>query len=163
MQSTFKGTLITLRRRSLVFLTHKVGLPYFKLFRKRVRFDYTLASLQTFPKDSVGFHLYCFLKNNHLSLLPYYEKHDIKHVVLGYPPTEKGEVCLQCFMLANGRRTFPVLVAVVFGMLTMPAYWPDFKEAFMRGYNNKSLRDVKWTDLLPFSTTAIQALLLQAK
>lgn len=147
----------------LIWLTHSVGMPYFKLVRKPIVFDYTMDDLGQMPTDTVGYNLFVFLKENDLHLLPYYEKHDIKHIVLGYPPTECGEVCLQCFMLANGRYTLPVLIAVVFGCLTMPEYWSQFWIAIKRGWNNKSLQQVTWFDLLPFSFKGIQSMLLQPK
>lgn len=155
--------IIQLRQQVLVWLTHKVGMPYFRLMRKPTNFPYAIADLEQFPSASVGQHLHHFLTHHNLDLLPYYEKHDIKHVLLGYPPTESGEVCLQCFMWANGRRTLPVLIAVMFGWLTMPEYWTDFRAAFKRGRANKSLQGVSWFDLLPFSLAAIQRILIQPK
>lgn len=152
-----------IRTQILVFLTHKIGMPYFKLVRKPVAFPYQIKELQQYPEQTVAHQLYKFLHDHQLDLLPYYEKHDIKHVLLDYPPTEKGEVSLQCFMLANGRITLPVLLAVGFGLLTMPEYWRDFGKAFRRGYQNKSLQNLNWFDLLPFSKQAIQAIILQPK
>lgn len=153
--------LQTYRERFLVFLTHKVGMPYFRLFRPAVDFRYSLDELQQLPQDTVGYRLYDFLEHHQLELLPYYEKHDIKHIILGYPPTESGEVSLQCFMLANGRYTLPVILAVLFGFCTMPDYWSDFIRALKRGYANKSLQQVRWFDLLPFNINIVQDLLLQ--
>lgn len=147
----------------LVFMTHKIGMPYFKLMRKPVSFPYQIQDLKQYEEGTVAHHLHKFLDDHQLSLLPYYEKHDIKHVLLDYPPTDKGEVCLQCFMLANGRITFPVVLAVIFGWCTMPEYWSDFLKAFRRGYHNKSLQKLKWFDLLPFSKQAIQNIILQPK
>ncbi len=149
------------RERVLVFLTHKIGMPYFRMVRKPLDFRYSLAVLESLPPDTVGRGLFDFLQQHHLELLPYYEKHDIKHIILDYPPTEKGEVCLQCFMLANGRYTLPVLLTVLFGFCTMPEYWRDFGKALQRGYRNKSLQQVKWFDLLPFNMQLVRELLLQ--
>lgn len=149
------------REQLLVFLTHKVGMPYFKLVRKPVTFNYSVNELSLLPKGTVGNELYLFLRQHQLDLLPYYEKHDIKHIILEYPPNEKGEVCLQCFMLANGRYTIPVLLAVLFGFFTMPEYWSDFRKALVRGHRNKSLHQVNWFDLIPFNKKMIQEILIQ--
>ena len=151
------------RESILVFLTHKVGMPYFKLVRKPLNFQYNLQQLSELAPDTVGFHLYKFLDSNHLDLLPYYEKHDIKHILLDYPATEKGEVCLQCFMLANGRCTLPVITAVLFGVITMPEYWQSFKEAFIKGYRHQSLQDIDWFGLLTQPLEATKKLYLQPK
>lgn len=160
-QSTFK--LVIMRKKILVWLTHSLGMPYFKIFRKRNNFQYDMDGLSQFEDGSVGKKLYCFLQQNGLNLLPYYEKHDIKHVLLNYPPTELGEIQLQCFMWANGRKTFPVFIAVLFGFLTMPEYWHQFKEAYNKGAQNKPLANVEWFDLLPFSLHAVRQILLQPK
>lgn len=149
-----------IRTSILVFLTHKIGLPYFKLFRKPINFPFTIQELAHFNKESIGYKLYQFLTHNNLALLPYYERHDIKHVVLNYPPTEVGEVSLQCFMLANGRITFPIILTVLFGCCTMPEYYATFLKAFKRGYACPSLHNVDWILLLNENLTTIQYNLL---
>lgn len=138
-----------LREKLLVFLAHKVGLPYFKLFRKKPSFPYSAHELSQMPETTVGYQMHLFFEQNNIGLLPYYEKHDIKHIILNYPPTEEGEVCLQTFMLANGRITIPVFIAVAYGWLTMPEYWNSFKKAWVRGRKNISLNDLNWFALVP--------------
>ncbi|WP_222164590.1 Coq4 family protein [Edaphocola aurantiacus] len=152
-----------LREQILIFMAHKIGLPYFKLVRRKPSFPYTREQLASLPEGTVGQQLHQFFKANELDLLPFYEKHDIKHVVLGYDATEDGEVCLQCFMLANGRCTIPVLIAVIYGVLTMPEYWSKFKQAWKRGRSNQSLGSVNWFDLIPQPTETVQKALLQSK
>lgn len=152
-----------IREQILIFMAHKIGLPYFKLVRRKPSFPYTREKLAALPEGTVGRQLHQFFQHNELDLLPFYEKHDIKHVVLGYDATEDGEVCLQCFMLANGRCTIPVLIAVVYGLLTMPEYWHKFKHAWMRGRQNRSLKSINWFDLIPLQTEAVQQHWLQAK
>lgn len=137
-----------MRERILVFLAHDMGLPYFKLTRKRPPFPYTQPHLHSLPQGFIGNELAMFLTKNNLELLPYYEKHDIKHVVLDYPPTEEGEICLQVFMLANGRITFPVLVTVLFGIITMPEYYSSFLKAWKAGKKCTSLKDLDWYGLM---------------
>jgi hypothetical protein len=137
------------RKKLLVFLAHKIALPYFKWVRKDYRFPYSITSLQQMPEPSVGRALYYFFSVNQLQMLPHYEKHDIKHVVLGYPPTEEGEVCLQTFMLANGRITIPVVFSVIIGWTLMPFSWSLFRIAWQRGRRNQSLNQLNWFALIP--------------
>lgn len=152
-----------IREQVLVYMAHRIGLPYFKLVRKKPTFPYTRAELESMPEGTVGQELHRFFQQNHLDLLPFYEKHDIKHVVLGYGATEDGEVCLQCFMLANGRWTIPVCIAVAYGILTMPEYWSKFRTAWKRGRSNRSLKEVDWFTLIPQPVTVIREQLLQAR
>ena len=136
------------RAELLTFLAHRVGLPYFKLIRKRPSFPYSEADLKRLPEESVGYQLYQFFDKHQLELLPYYEKHDIKHIVLDYLPNEEGEVCLQTFMLANGRVTIPILIAVAYGWMTMPEFYSSFLRAWKRGRANQSLSKTNWIALV---------------
>lgn len=137
------------RKRLLVYLAHEVALPYFKLVRRGYHFPYSLKELRHLPEDTVGRALFSFFQDNRLQLMPHYEKHDIKHVVLGYPPTEEGEVSLQCFMLANGRLTLPVIFSVALGLLIMPGKQKQFRQAWLRGRRTRSLKDLDWFALVP--------------
>ena len=145
-----------LRRRTMIFLAHEIGLPYFRLTRKPRNFPYSLMNMTGMAEGTVGRALYGFLHNNGLDLLPYYEKHDIKHVVLGYEATEEGEVSLQCFMLANGRITLPVLLCVLFGFLTMPEYYRCFIRAWHRGRHVPALGQLDWFSLPPYLVSEVR-------
>lgn len=142
-------SLKKLRKRLLVFLAHRVALPYFKLIRKDNHFPYTVSQLAAYANGTVGRELYLFFLHHNLAMLPHYEKHDIKHVVLGYPPTEEGEVSLQCFMLANGRITLPVLFSVAIGLIIMPERWSVFRGAWIKGRQTPSLKRMDWFSLIP--------------
>jgi ubiquinone biosynthesis protein Coq4 len=146
----------SIRKRILVYLAHEVALPYFKLVRRGYQFPYTVKQLQRFPEGTVGRALFHFFADNQLDMLPHYEKHDVKHVVLGYPPTEEGEVSLQCFMLANGRVTFPVLFSVIVGLTIMPDKWRAFSIAWKRGRATHSLNKLDWFGLIPQPLDIVQ-------
>lgn len=138
-----------IRKSIMTYLAHEVALPYFKLIRRNYKFPYTTKQLQRFPEGSVGKELFHFFMKNNLDMLPHYEKHDVKHVVLGYPPTEEGEVCLQMFMLANGRITAPVIFSVIVGAALMPDKWGAFRNAWKRGRTTPSLNKLDWFALIP--------------
>lgn len=152
MKISFK----TFRKKLLIWLAHDIALPYFKLVRKNYNFPYTLNLLQECPAGSVGNELYHFFSDNGLEILPHYEKHDVKHVVLGYAPNEAGEVCLQCFMLANGRITLPVLFSVGIGLLLMPECWALCGKAWRRGRNTPSLNKLDWFSLVPKQLSVVR-------
>lgn len=117
----------------LVSLTHQVALPLLKKVRKPVRFDYDYGQLQRLPEGSLGKDLFYFLEKRNLPLLPHYARHDLKHVLLGFDTTDAGEICLQSFMLGNGRISFPVLATVLYGCITMPEYRAEMREAYRQG------------------------------
>jgi hypothetical protein len=140
--------LKSIRSQLLVLLTHTFALPVLKIIRKKKPFPYTTDQLSALPYETVGNELWQALNQHNLRLLPYYEKHDIKHVVLQYPFTDEGEVCLQFFMLANGRISFPVLSTVIYGLVTMPEYYVSFFQAYKRGKQYKNLDQFNWFSIM---------------
>ncbi len=141
-------SFIKLRSKLLVFLTHNMALPVLKLIRAPEKFPYSRTDLHLLPAGTLGNQLIRMLDQKQLELLPYYAKHDIKHLLLNYDTTDEGEVCLQCFMLGNGHISFPVLATVIFGMVTMPEYWSRFKEAYRRGKCRTAISGWDWFTLL---------------
>lgn len=140
--------LIRLRSGLLVFLTHNMALPFLRLVRNPKPFPYTKEALKDFPEHSLGKDLLNFLDAKQLELLPYYAKHDIKHILLQYDTTDEGEVCLQSFMLGNGHISFPVAATVIYGFVTMPEYWSRFRIAYRRGKRANCIKDWEWFGLL---------------
>lgn len=145
-----------LRSNILVLLTHTIALPILKIIRRKKKFPYSMEQLSALPYETVGNELWQLLNAHSIRLLPYYERHDIKHVVLDYPFTDEGEVSLQFFMLANGRVSFPVLATVVYGLVTMPEYYSSFKKAWERGKQAKSLEDMDWFGIMEKPLVVIQ-------
>lgn len=140
----------------LVYLTHRMALPVLRVIRKPVVFPYTVAELKLFPDGTLGRELVDFLSTKELQLLPYYAKHDIKHILLEYDTTDEGEGCLQCFMLGNRHVSFPVIATVLYGFITMPEYWPAFSKAFKRGRSCKPIENWKWFEILTEKTTDLK-------
>ncbi len=151
--------LIKFRSDLLVFLTHKTALPFLSLVRKPEVFRYSVKGLKEMDIGTLGNDLYHFLKEKNLQLLPYYAKHDIKHMLLEYDTTDEGEVCLQCFMLGNGHLSFPVAATVLYGFLTMPEYWKKFHRAFRRGYNASSLARWDWLNIVHEQTNTLKEII----
>jgi len=140
------------RAKLLVLLTHNMALPLLKKMRRPVKFPYSEAALYNFPDHSLGKDLVIYLKEKGLKLLPYYAKHDIKHILLNYDTTGEGEVCLQSFMLGNGHISFPVAATVLYGFITMPEYWKQFRQAYRRGKRADPIANWEWFSILQTPT-----------
>ncbi len=154
--TTMLKYLKKLRSNTLVFLTHSMALPILKIIRRKKPFPYTTKQLQCMPTGTVGNDLFNMLNKCKIELLPYYEKHDIKHLILDYPTDEEGEVCLQCCMLGNGHISFPVMATIIYGLLTMPEYYGSFYKAFIRGRKMNDIKNWNWFQLIPFFTFEIK-------
>lgn len=148
---------IKCRSAILVYLTHQLALPVLKLLRKPERFPYNKEQLRKFDEGTLGKNLVGFIDKKGLELLPYYARHDIKHILLAYDTTDDGEVCLQSFMLGNGHISFPVMATVLYGFITMPEHWSKFRKAFERGKQSIRISDWKWFEILDQPTAQLQA------
>ncbi len=144
----------------LVYLTHRMALPVLRIIRKPEIFPYSREALKAFPDKTLGKDLVNFLDEKQLDLLPYYARHDIKHILLNYDTTDEGEGCLQCFMLGNGHVSFPVVATVLYGFVTMPEYWGSFIKAFRRGKKLNSINDWKWFEILDQPTAELKLKIL---
>lgn len=144
------------RCKILVSLTHNVALPLLKHVRKPKPFPYTLQELAELSDGTLGKDLYDFIDRKDLQLLTHYARHDMKHIVLGYDTTEQGELCLQSFMLGNGRISFPVLATVLFGLFTAPEYWRAMLQSYKKGRSCIAIHDWDWFSLVPISTQALK-------
>jgi ubiquinone biosynthesis protein Coq4 len=140
--------IIKIRSQILVYITHNMALPFLKFVRRPLLFPYTKEMLMNMEEGTLGKDLHLFLQQKKLDLLPYYAKHDIKHILLEYDTTDEGEVCLQCFMLGNKHISFPVAATVLYGFVTMPEYWRKFVMAYKRGAKATSLNDWNWFALI---------------
>jgi hypothetical protein len=141
----------------LVYLTHKMALPFLRKIRKPIPFSYNEYMLTQLPSGSLGNDLIGFLQERDLKLLPHYVRHDLKHVLLGYDTTDRGEACLQCFMLGNGRVSFPVLATVLYSAILMPEYWKQMKLAFKQGKTSASIHHWDWNNILSEQTKDLRA------
>jgi ubiquinone biosynthesis protein Coq4 len=145
----------------LVMLTHNVALPVLKIFRRTKPFPYTFDQIGSFPPGTLGKDLHDFLATKKLQLLSHYTRHDLKHIVLNYDTTEKGEACLQSFMLGNGRVSFPVLATVIYAFVTMPEYWSDMKDAYKKGNACPSIHGWEWNKLLKEETEKLRTIIFK--
>jgi hypothetical protein len=151
-----KQYIIKIRSAVLILLTHKIALPLLKKVRKATVFNYSELELYMLPEGSLGNDLYLFLEKRNLPLLKHYARHDLKHVLLNYDTTDEGEVCLQSFMLGNGRVSFPVLATVVYGFVTMPEHWKKMRQAFREGKRCTSFHGWQWNELMLVQTVELR-------
>ncbi len=89
--------------------------------------------LNTYPEGTAGKEIAKCLKKHELRLVPGYESHDLKHVLLGYQMTPLDEIRMQAFMLGNGNWTLPSLLIFLFGFLLLFNHWRTFWQDFQKG------------------------------
>ena len=146
-----KGLFLKARLLFIHHAIHTITIPIFKLFLTAKPFPIKQEKLQYFSKGSIGKQLYRFLEINKLTLLENLECHDIKHVLLGYPPDERGEACLQFFMLGNKWYSSTTFLVCMHTAILYPENYYAFYIAYKKGKKYHSIRTTNWHSILPYS------------
>lgn len=147
---------MTIREKIITFNVHQIALPIIRKFVKAGKIPYSINQLKYFPDGTLGSELYNFLNQHQIQLLPYFETHDIKHVLLGYTITDKDEACMQFFYLGNKHYSIATLLTVVTSVIMMPEHWVSFKQSYKRGRYSKPIGKLQLETLLLNKTSQIK-------
>ncbi|MNJ83987.1 hypothetical protein D3C87_14200 [compost metagenome] len=99
--------------------------------------------LRSHPEGTIGADIVKCMDENHIKLVPGFESHDLKHVLLDYKMTPVDEIRMQAFMIGN-RNYSPVSFAIfLFGAWMLPDKWSTFYQDFKKGRKAQTIR--KWT------------------
>ncbi len=99
--------------------------------------------LQELPDGTLGKDIATCLEKNNLRLVPNYESHDLKHVLLDFKMTPVDEIRMQAFMLGNGNYSLPSFAIFIFGALLLPDLWAKFYKDYKNGLNSAPIKT--WT------------------
>ena len=106
-------------------------------------YEQKTKELKTLPEGTLGKDIADCLEKNGLRLVPNYESHDLKHVLLDFKMTPVDEIRLQAFMLGNGNYSIASFAIFIFGALFLPDLWKTFYRDFINGRNSKPIST--WT------------------
>lgn len=101
-----------------------------------------VAELRQMEKGSLGKEIADCLDQYDLSLVPKFESHDLKHVLLDYKMTPEDEIRMQAFMIGNGNYSIPSFAIFVFGAALLPDLWSVFYSDFKKGQGTQKIS--KW-------------------
>ncbi|QQD13164.1 hypothetical protein [Sphingobacterium sp. UDSM-2020] len=99
--------------------------------------------LLNLPEGTLGQDIAKCLEENKLRLVPNYESHDLKHVLLDFKMTPVDEIRMQAFMLGNGNYSVPSIMIFIFGFMLLPDLWKTFYFDFKNGSKSKPIKT--WT------------------
>jgi len=94
--------------------------------------------LSELPIGTIGYAVANILNKSELELIPRFESHDLKHVLLGYGMTPEEEVKMQAFLLGNGNWSVSCILFLSLGIF-MPEIWNDLINEYKKGKNTKSI------------------------
>lgn len=146
------------RAKFLDRLTHTSLVKFIFKIRNKQQFNYSLEDLLQFPEGTLGKDLALELQRNNFTLLKNYERHDCKHIILGFPMNEFGEACMQFFLLGTRHYSIPQFFALGFCVVFMPDYWKDFYTEFKRGRTCPKLAATDYNKLVHLNTMELQSI-----
>jgi len=112
-------------------------------FHDMAVYEQRARQLKELPEGTLGKDIANCLEKNNLRLVPKYENHDLKHVLLDFKMTPVDEIRLQAFMLGNGNHSIPSFAIFIFGALLLPDLWKTFYKDYKNGKNSKLIKT--WT------------------
>ena len=102
-----------------------------------------VSELRKLEHGTLGKEIANCLDQHELTLVPAYESHDLKHVLLDYKMTAEDEIRMQAFMIGNGNYSIPSFAILIFGVVLLPDLWLTFYSDFKKG--NESIQISTWT------------------
>lgn len=102
-----------------------------------------VSELRKLDNGTLGKEIADCLDNHDLTLVPKYESHDLKHVLLNYKMTAEDEIRMQAFMVGNGNYSIPSFTILTFGAILLPDLWLTFYSDFKKG--KKTIGISEWT------------------
>ena len=145
-----------LRSKLLEFLTHKIALPLIANFRNKPKFIYSMNELLAFEEGTLGKDLALYLNEMNFKLLPNYEQHDCKHIILQYEMDEAGEAKMHFYFLGNRHYSIPVVSTCIICFFLMPEYWKLFYKEYQKGKLGKPFEDVDYNALVYLKTSDLR-------
>lgn len=106
-------------------------------------YEQKARQLQTLPDGTLGKDIGNCLEKNGLRIVPNYESHDLKHVLLDFKMTPVDEIRMQAFMLGNGNYFIASFAIFIFRAFFLPDLWTTFYKDFLNGRNSKPIST--WT------------------
>lgn len=102
-----------------------------------------MTKMSTLPDCTLGKKLFDIMQANRIELVPWYNEHDLKHVLLGYKMDTLEEMRMQCFMWGNAGFSVFTTIMTFFFIIWTPEMWSDAKYHFNAGKLVKNVTKYK--------------------
>lgn len=128
--------------RTIIKISFDFSVSTIELFSDLELYNQKVSELRDLENGMLGKEIADCLDNHKLTLVPNYESHDLKHVLLDYKMTAEDEIRMQAFMLGNGNYTIPCFAILGFGTILLPDLWSTFYQDYKKG--RKSIPISSW-------------------
>ena len=97
-----------------------------------------LSYMRSLPVHTVGHDLAHMLDSKGLKLIPGFAKHDLDHLILGYGMGAEEELCMQAYLIGNGRWQFQCFLFLSSAVL-LPGLWGTLCAHYSSGRQSEPL------------------------
>lgn len=129
--------------RIIILKSFHLSIWIIEQFHDIIIYEQKVQELKEFPDGTLGKDIATCLERHHLRLVPNYESHDLKHVLLDFKMTPDDEIRMQAFMLGNGNYSIISFAIFIFGAILLPDLWTTFYKDFKNGLNSRPIKS--WT------------------
>jgi len=124
--------------------------PLQKIYSKRF-YDDKLMQMRNLPINTVGNDIAKMLDENNLKLIPKFEEHDLKHLILEYGMTAQEEIKMQAYLFGNGNRRVSCVLFLLSGIL-FPSLWKEYYQEYKKGKSAPSISQLTIEDCISLQT-----------
>ncbi|PKV76418.1 hypothetical protein [Pontibacter ramchanderi] len=124
----------------IITLSFHLAVWLIEHFSNIERYQKKVDKLQELEKGTLGKDIAECLSKNKLRLVPGYESHDLKHVLLDYKMNPVDEIRMQAFMIGNGNVSILSLAIFLYGFLLLPNKWRTFYKDFKSGLASQPIK-----------------------
>ena len=153
--------ILRLLSRFIIEISFNLSVWVIETLHDMTHHEKKVADLRNLPEGTLGNDIAKCLDHNKLRLIPKYESHDLKHVLLDFKMTPVDEIRMQAFMLGNGNYTFPCFAILIFGALLLPDKWLTFYSDFKLGQNTQPISNWTIENYANFQTSALRKLIMK--
>ncbi|RZM25399.1 MAG: hypothetical protein EOO88_19415 [Pedobacter sp.] len=129
--------------RAIIHSSFKASVRTIEIFNDLSVYQAKSEELRKMPEGTLGRDIVHCLDTHGLRLVPGYESHDLKHVLLGFEMNPVDEIRLQAFMLGNGNYSWASFAIFFFGAIFLPDMWTMFIRDYRCGQRSAPIKD--WT------------------
>ena len=115
-----------------------------------------LEQLRVLQPGTVGREIADMLDSKQYRLIPKFEDHDLKHIVLGYEMTRRDEIRMQAYLVGNGNRTLPCMIFLSIAII-YPGLWRDLIVQYQLGKKRKSIYYLRLEECMDKSLEDVKA------
>jgi ubiquinone biosynthesis protein Coq4 len=143
IQSTFTTT-----REIVIYHSFEIARKVYVPFKTEIPWKVHTRQLLAYPKESLGYHLGCFLLQHKFEPQPHCEDHDIFHVLTGFKIDTAQEIALQYWLWGNGKRSPFAVLAMLVGAVLYTDKQLLFTKAFLSGKNSEAIHHLEFKQYL---------------